>query len=295
MSNDAAERAMTSLEGLSVGDAFGEQVFHQAGEARSRMLDNRTAPVRRTWQWTDDTAMAISIVGVLRRLGRIDPDALAGEFLRRYAKEPWRGYGRGAHALFGEIAAGTAWPTAAAALFGGQGSRGNGAAMRAAPVGAYFAFDLDRVVDEARASAAPTHTNVCGAAGAVAVAVTAALVVAGERDFVAIVSEVWQRTPASETRERLRRILKMRNEEALTVAAEVGNGSDVVSRDTVPFVVWCAARYVNDFEEAMWASVGVGGDTDTTCAMIGGIIVGATGLAGIPASWQQAREPLPAP
>jgi ADP-ribosylglycohydrolase len=37
----------------------------------------------------------------------------------------------------------------------------------------------------------------------------------------------------------------------------------------------------------------VGGDVDTTCAMVGGIVVGAVGLDGIPAEWRTAREPLP--
>ena len=39
----------------------------------------------------------------------------------------------------------------------------------------------------------------------------------------------------------------------------------------------------------------VDGDTDTICAMVGGIVVGTVGLAGIPADWRAAREPLPLP
>ena len=35
------------------------------------------------------------------------------------------------------------------------------------------------------------------------------------------------------------------------------------------------------------------GDVDTTCAMVGGIVVLYTGVEGIPAEWIQAREPLP--
>jgi hypothetical protein len=38
----------------------------------------------------------------------------------------------------------------------------------------------------------------------------------------------------------------------------------------------------------------VGGDIATTCAIVGGIVVGAVGLAGIPADWRASREPLPA-
>jgi ADP-ribosylglycohydrolase len=81
--------------------------------------------------------------------------------------------------------------------------------------------------------------------------------------------------------------------EHYTVAAEVGNGSRVLSADTVPFAIWCAATHLADFGGACWACVEVGGDIDTTCAMAGGIIVGAVGLAGIPDGWHTSRETLP--
>ena len=73
----------------------------------------------------------------------------------------------------------------------------------------------------------------------------------------------------------------------------LGNGSRVLSSDTVPFAVWCAATYVTDYGAACWACASVGGDIDTTCAMVGGIVVGATGAAGIPVEWRACREPLP--
>lgn len=47
------------------------------------------------WRWTDDTAMALSVVEELIRWGAIDSDRLAVAFARRYADDPVRGYGRG--------------------------------------------------------------------------------------------------------------------------------------------------------------------------------------------------------
>jgi ADP-ribosylglycohydrolase len=46
--------------------------------------------------------------------------------------------------------------------FGGNGSFGNGAAMRVAPLGAYFAADPDRAAAEARLQAEITHSHVEG-------------------------------------------------------------------------------------------------------------------------------------
>jgi len=57
--------------------------------------------------------------------------------------------------------------------------------------------------------------------------------------------------------------------------------------------VWCAATHVTDYAAALRACAQVGGDVDTTCAMVGGIVAGGVGAAGIPARWRAAREPLP--
>lgn len=288
------DRAVLALEGLSVADAFGEQLLHAGPNARGIAVGNRTAPVGRRWVWTDDTAMAISILDVLRAKGGIDIQLLAGAFARRYMDDPARGYGRGAHAVLQDIATGMPYDVAARALFDGQGSCGNGGGMRAAPIGAYFAGDLDAVVEHATRSAAPTHAHPDGIAGAVAVAVAAATVFAGERDPRALLEIVIARTPAGPTRANLMRALPMLRAEPITVAMELGNGSGVISSDTVPFAVWCAATHLADYPGALWACGEVGGDIDTTCAIVGGIVVGAVGLDGIPPDWRASREPLPA-
>ena len=287
-------RARLSLEGLSVADAFGEQLLHAGPYDRVRALTERAAPIGKRWMWTDDTAMAISIVEQLAARGEIEPAELARAFARRYAAEPARGYGRGAHAVLAAIGAGAPYEEAARSLFGGAGSRGNGGGMRAAPIGAYFAGEPARAAEQAARSAAPTHAHPDGAAGAAAVAVAAAVVFAGEREPRAVLDAVIAHTPDGPTRDGLRRAVALLGAEPLTAAAELGNGSGVLSADTVPFAVWCAVRHLGDYPAALWACGEVGGDIDTTCAMAGGIIAGAVDEAGIPAAWRAAREPLPA-
>ena len=286
---NAIERAKLALEGLSVGDAFGERIMHSPA-ARGALRD--FTPPRGPWKWTDDTAMACSIVDELAAGAGIDPVSLGTRFGRRWASDPARGYGSGAHQVLEELAAGVHHELAAKQLFGGQGSRGNGGGMRSAPIGAYYAGELDAVVDHATRSAAPTHAHPDGAAGAVAVAVAAACAFAGERDPRAVLETVLARTPDGPTRDGVRRSIAMLRAEPITVAAELGNGSRVLAADTIPFAVWCAATHLGDYTSGLWACVSVGGDIDTTCAMVGGIVVGAVGLAGIPDAWREAREPL---
>ncbi|MBP6836988.1 MAG: ADP-ribosylglycohydrolase family protein, partial [Kofleriaceae bacterium] len=68
-------RAHRSLRGLAVGDAFGETMFGEPAES-ARRASLRLISTRRPWRWTDDTAMALSVVEVLALHQRIDPDAL---------------------------------------------------------------------------------------------------------------------------------------------------------------------------------------------------------------------------
>ena len=62
----------------------------------------------------------------------------------------------------------------------------------------------------------------------------------------------------------------------------------------MPFALWCAARHLDDDEEALGLTVSGLGDRDTTCAIVGGIVACYVGEEGIPVAWLQAREPLPA-
>jgi ADP-ribosylglycohydrolase len=72
----------------------------------------------------------------------------------------------------------------------------------------------------------------------------------------------------------------------------LGNGSTVISSDTVPFALWCAAGHIDNYEEALWATISAWGDIDTNCAIVGAIVAMAVGRDGIPARWVEAREPL---
>lgn len=63
--------------------------------------------------------------------------------------------------------------------------------------------------------------------------------------------------------------------------------------DTVPFVLWCVGQYLRSYEQAIQQTLRAGGDLDTTCAMVGGIVVLFGGTESIPLPWRTAREPLP--
>ena len=109
------ERAHLSLAGLSVGDAFGEQFFTHPDVVEG-LIASRALP-REPWTWTDDTAMAVSVVAVLEEHGRIDQEALASAFATRYATDRMRGYGGTAHGILQAIGLGIPWRVAAGNVF----------------------------------------------------------------------------------------------------------------------------------------------------------------------------------
>ncbi len=289
---DPLSRALLSLEGLSVGDAFGECFFDPSLQ---ESLENRDLP-EGPWFYTDDTMMAWSIVDTLAEHGTIDQDRLAELFVGRFCKQPNRGYGEAAIGLLGRIALGSRWQTEASRLFDGEGSMGNGGAMRVAPLGAYFADDLDRVVAEARASAVVTHAHPEGQAGSIAVAVAAAMAWRGGGRVGCgqeLLEQAHALTPDGATRRGLEQALCLGPQATMIDAAiHLGSGQGLLASDTVPYAVWCAARHLDDFEDALWSTAAGLGDIDTTCAMVGGIVAQFVGRDGLPREWLRRREPL---
>ncbi len=287
------DRALLSLEGLSTGDAFGESCFLLTlPEREARVLPQPPWPV------TDDTLMAIDIVETLACYGAVPETALAQRFLRSF--DPARGYGPAMFSFFARLARtdGAGWQAESRALFGGSGSFGNGSAMRIAPLGAFFAEDTPALLRAAAASASVTHAHPEATAGAIAVALAAALVVQtstdpeppSPADFLAAVRDS---TPASEVRDGIERALASPAEtDPRWVAALLGSGGRTSCPDTVPFTLWSAATSLHSYEQAMTRTASGGGDIDTTCAIVGGIVILRAGLDAIPSVWRERREPL---
>ncbi|MBL8919021.1 MAG: ADP-ribosylglycohydrolase family protein [Myxococcaceae bacterium] len=283
--------AWRSLDGLSVGDALGEQFFGPERTVLDR-IERREVPAGR-WPYTDDTEMALGIVEVLAERGVVDQELLADVFARRFRANRHRGYGGTAQTILEAIGDKAPWQQVSRRVFGGEGSQGNGAAMRAAPVGAYFFDDDEQVIVQARRSAEVTHAHPDGQAGAIAVALAAAFVTRdpGMRDGDELLRWVAERTPPGPTRDGLERARELPLHGPLFRAIALGTGQNVISSDTVPFALFCAARCLTDYEAALWTTVAGLGDRDTTCAIVGSIVA-MNRQATIPRGWLEAREVL---
>lgn len=287
------DAARLALEGLSVGDAFGDRFFIHADVAQA-MIQSRALP-KPIWNFTDDTNMALSVYHVLHHHHDILQDELAKSFAEHY--DSARGYGPAMHRVLSQIASGESWKDVAPRLFDGQGSYGNGAAMRVAPIGAYFNENLEKVTYLAQKSAEITHTHPEGIAGAIAVAVAAG-VACRLQDKPAptraeFIDMILPYVPDSEVKTGIKRARDIQTTVVEHVISMLGNGYQISAQDTVPFTLWCAGESLSNYENALWLTASGLGDVDTNCAIVGGIVALYVGYHGIPSEWIRHREPLP--
>lgn len=286
-----SDLALRSLSGLRLGDAFGERfLVGEPAESLDRIA-NRELPSG-VWPWTDDTAQAHTLTEHLLSRGEVVQDELALAFAQTFLADPARGYGRGAHDLLLRIALGEDWRTLTRAAFGGMGSMGNGAAMRVAPLGAYFCHDLDAVAREAYRSAEVSHGNINAIAGAVGVAIATAGVATDKPDDE-LWHEILERTPPCLTRDRLAAASRLPTATVPTEAARtLGSGERLCAHDTVPFCVWIVLTSRRaGYEECLWRTLSGLGDCDTTCAIVGGMLA-ANEEIELPPTWLDHAEPI---
>ncbi|MDE6641509.1 MAG: ADP-ribosylglycohydrolase family protein [Acetatifactor sp.] len=273
---DRIKYAKRALDGIALGDCFG-QTFFVPDKIACQRIKNREI-LNESWYFTDDTVMAIGIYRILEKYGKIDQDELAKIFAENYALDWHRGYGGTAHSILRGIGEGRDWREVASGAFDGMGSMGNGGAMRVAPIGAYFADDMDKVLHYARASAEVTHAHIEGIAGAMAAAAASALLLNkklgryfGEGE--AFLRDVADKLPESDTKYKILSAVSIKKECSIDfVVSALGNGMMLTAQDTVPFCLWCAAHFYESVEEALWTAVSALGDRDTICAIVGGMV-----------------------
>ena len=289
------DRAILSLDGLSLGDAFGQCFFQSENTFAGQSCQRQLPPA--PWYFTDDTEMSLSIVTTLARYGAIDQMQLARSFAEHYSYD--RAYGPSMHRVLARIRDGEPWQTVTTAAFEGQGSFGNGAAMRTAPLGAFFAHDPFLAVEQATLSAVVTHSHPEGVTGAVAVALASGEAwryrEAGIRPTHSeFIGKVTEQLPQSEVRSKLARAQSMSSVSSLDYPVSVlGNGTRLSAQDTVPYALWCCGQALEDYQKALWLAVDAGGDHDTICAIVGGVVASYVGPAGIPNHWKVRREAFP--
>lgn len=297
-----------ALLGTAVGDALGrpaEGSRRHLGEAqRERFADFQP------WHgWsggprgtiTDDTQMTMCVAESLVATGGVlDPADLAERFV------DWlplgRGKGRTCVAACRALTDGVDWWES-----GVDGSAGNGAAMRAAPVGLARADDLDGLRRDAALSALITHYDPMAVVSAAAHAWLVARLVSmepGTLDAEALVYDLcaaiadlhdpgapdrdWQRRGRTDEPVRLvERIAEVPGTLGLSpeeACVHFYCGAFVL--ETLPMALWHFLASPDDPERAIVNAVLGGFDADTVASMTGAYVGAYLGESGLPERWR---------
>jgi len=307
----ALERLVASAQGAMVGTAVGDALGRPAegrhprrlAKERDRFLDYqpwtgwRSGPVG---TYTDDTQMTLCVAeSLLACGGRISPRELGFRF------EEWlevgRGKGRTCTTACQNLLIGAPWWDS------GERSAGNGAALRAAPVGIALGHDTPALVHDAALSAVITHADAMAVAATVGHAWLVARLASetpGRVDPAALVGELVQAVasvdePGQPERDWHLREGKTSNpvrlaDQMARVPEFLGaspkeaigffyNGAYVL--ETMPSALWCFLNYLDDPEEGVLTAVLAGRDADTVASITAAYFGALYGVDAFPDRW----------
>lgn len=276
----ATDRIAGTLLGTALGDALGLAAEGMSARAIARRFGRveRFRMLGRTGFVSDDTEQSALIAQSLIRSPR-DADLCARAFRRSilgwFCRLPW-GVGMGTAKACLRIALGLR-PS-------GVMSAGNGAAMRAAVIGAFFRDEPDERIAFGRALAEATHRDPRAVEGALFVAELAAACARGPAgaDRYACQEEAQQIVTLPELEDTLdwARDLARRGAETREAAEAIGTSGYVLH--SVPMATYAFLRHGDDFLTAVAEAIGAGGDTDSTGAIVGGWLGALRGADALP-------------
>jgi ADP-ribosylglycohydrolase len=285
-------------------------------------VDGARAWRRKPYRWrlpglyTDDTQQALALADVLLSCGSVDPDRLASTYLA--LATPRNGYAgahRGVGRSFRQVLEGL--DRGLAPLQCGQDSAGIGAAMRIAPVAIPFRDDPDGLFDAVMAASLMTHRDIRSLAGALAVASAVRRLLGGEEKSPSLLFRVAGEVAAAERRiaeqfghvvasipehgnsvsravANVETLLELPRADALHALVDEANAHGarpVCKRPTMGFPPACIPTCfyllltTETFEEALVDVVNLGGDADSSGAILGAMLGAHAGLSAIPARW----------
>ncbi|WP_435008456.1 ADP-ribosylglycohydrolase family protein [Tundrisphaera lichenicola] len=304
------------LEGL------GAQQIRAHYQVVTDYVDGARAWKNKPYRWrlpglySDDTQQALALTDVLLANGRVDLAHLTAIYLEMASPDggyagAHRGVGRSFRQVLGDLKRGVSPERS------GQGSAGIGAAMRIAPLALYFAEDPEGMHEAVMAASLMTHRDVRSIAGAHAVAIAVRRLAAGAGRDPSFLFRVAADVARAEDRiaaehpgsvasiapfgrslslaiARTESLLDIPRDRALTALAEEANkhgAEPICKRATMGFPPACipACLYLllttDSFEEALIEVVNLGGDADSTGAILGAMAGAHYGVGEIPVRW----------
>lgn len=294
-----------ALLGTAVGDALGmpiEGLSHQNVRTYYKGIKEYRADEERQdldkGQWTDDTQFTFALARALVDAETLDEwPARAAEAYIALQSEARR-WGSTTTAAVERLADGTSWQES-----GTPDRPSDGAAMRAAPLGAWWAAreaSREEAFEVIRSLLEITHRHPAAVAAGFgqAFAVRQAL---GQTvdDFdrlsfwaALIETTMWAEGQLGGDHRVSRRLTQLRGHlrEFPLDLRDRCDGVGVRADEAWPFAVAMFARAPHLIENTLLSGINVGGDADTTGAMMGALLGALHGWSAFPEEWQDGLE-----
>ncbi|MCI0651334.1 MAG: ADP-ribosylglycohydrolase family protein [Planctomycetes bacterium] len=294
-------RFQGALLGGAIGDALGfpfEGCSRNYLRALGRPLVERFERHRSGFfpagQYSDDTQMTLATVEAILDRGAVDGAAIAANFMALWRENRIIGRSAACDEAVQRLLSGAAtWRDAGAA----EGRAGNGAAMRAAPIGLWDWDDARQLVEDIAVASRITHRDRRAVAGAAAVAAAVAYNACKEElildEFLAAMAGAVRPFDPGFVAylNEMPRFLSRREEEALAIFGGLGLASPYreSTEGITPFVVptvlaalYYFLRSPSDFQRTVQGALSAGGDVDTVGAIAGALSGALNGVEEIP-------------
>jgi ADP-ribosyl-[dinitrogen reductase] hydrolase len=286
---ELADRLAGTLLGTALGDALGLATEGMSARAIARRFGRveQFHLLGRIGFVSDDTEQAALVAQSLARFPD-DPDRCAADFRRAllgwFCRLPW-GVGRATVRACLRIALGR--------KSSGVMSAGNGAAMRATILGAFFRDQPEQRTAFGVALAEVTHRDPRAVEGALYVAELAAACARQpasdiNRDAFQEANSGWLAAargvlnePSLRAAVERAEALALRGADTVSAVEELKNTGFIVH--AVPLALFCFLRYGEDPLQALAEAISAGGDTDSIAAIVGAWLGAMHGERGLPA------------
>jgi poly(ADP-ribose) glycohydrolase ARH3 len=283
LNNNLKDKFRGAVLGSIIGDAWGanyEGMSHKSIKKINEFTETSGC-------YTDDSEMMKGVLeSILENNGNFNGQHMAERFVNNF--NYYRGYGMSTISVLMKIKDGQPWNHPAKNAFYGNGSYGNGAAMRICPVGLLYYSNLDILQNITKNISSITHTHPLGIEGAILQAYAVALAVKSNlANFNSdeFIVELKSLSISSIYQEKLSKILTfLKSNPPIDIyVAELG--VNITAHGSVPMAIWNFVKSPNNFQKIIQSSIMCGGDTDTIACMAGGIAGAFLGLDYIPSVW----------
>ncbi len=285
-------KTLAGLMGVCVGDALGVPVEFTSRDKRIKSpvisMEGYGTYNQPPGTWSDDSSLTFCLAESL--CSEFSLDTIAQSFCRWYEEGYWTPHdkvfdiGGTTRDAIKRLQAGVSPMTAGGTE---EWNNGNGSLMRILPIAYYHkSLTFSELIERVHQVSSITHRHLrCQMACGIYISIAINLLQGDEPTTaylqgIEAVKDIYNQLPYTSESHRFSRVFS--DEIHHLPVEEIKSGGYVI--DSLEAAIWCFLNSTS-YSEAVLKAVNLGGDTDTTAAVTGGLAGIYYGVANIPTEW----------